>query len=273
MVGAASEAGEAEDAAWRRADARPWFRALAAAFPLTVPILAGFAFLGFSYGVYVRALGFPPVYPLAMATVIFGGSLEFLVAGMLGGAFAPLTTFLVALAVQARHLFYGIAMLDRYRDAGWMRPFLIFGMCDETFSVLCSAEPPAGVDRRWFMFWVTLLDYLYWALSALAGGVVGGLLPFDTEGISFVMTALFAVILLERLLGEGDVVPALVGAAASVACLAAFGPDGFMLPALAASSVVLVALRGRLGLGAEKDGAPAGPSDGGVPAAGECDGR
>lgn len=262
--GACREAGEAEGPEQRAADARPRLRALAAAFPLTVPILAGFAFLGFSYGVYVRALGFSPAYPLAMATVIFGGSLEFLVAGMLGSAFAPLTTFVVSLAVQARHLFYGIAMLDKFRDAGWMRPFLIFGMCDETFSVLCSAEPPAGVDRRWFMFWVTLLDYLYWALSALAGGVAGGLLPFDTEGISFVMTALFVVILLDRLLGERDYVPALVGAAAAVLCLAAFGPDGFMLPALAASSVALVALRGRL---------DAGTGRGGAPAAGERDGR
>lgn len=220
-------------------------RALRAAFPYTVPIFAGFWFLGLTYGVYMHALGFSWVWPTLMATVIFGGSLEFVVAGMLVSPFAPLTTLLVTLAVQARHLFYGIAMLDRYKGTGWMRPYLIFGMCDETFSILCSTEPPAGVDRRWFMFWVTLLDQLYWVSGAAIGGLVGNLVTFDTTGLSFVMTALFVVIFLDQVLKERDHLPTVLGAVAGVVALVAFGPDGFMIPALAATVLVLIALRSR----------------------------
>lgn len=220
--------------------------ALRAAFPYTVPILAGFTFLGITYGVYMHALGFSWIWPTLMATVIFGGSLEFLVVGMLLSPFAPLTTLLVSLAVQARHLFYGIAMLDRYKDTGWMRPYLIFGMCDETFSILCSTDPPEGIDRRWFMFWVTLLDQLYWVGGATIGGLLGNLVTFDTTGISFVMTALFVVILLDQVLKERQHLPTVIGGIAAVVALAAFGADGFMIPALVAMVVALVALRPRL---------------------------
>lgn len=219
--------------------------ALKAAFPHTVPILAGFWFLSLTYGVYMHALGFSFVWPMAMAAIIYGGSLEFVIAGMLVSPFAPVTTLLVTLAVQARHLFYGIAMLDRYKNTGWMKPYLIFGMCDETFSILCSTDAPEGIDRRWFMFWVTLLDQLYWVCGAAMGGLVGNLITFNTEGLSFVMTALFVVILLDQILKERNHVPTAIGAVAAVVALVALGPDDFMIPALAATALILVALRGR----------------------------
>ena len=235
---------ESDERSERSGDFR--LAALAAAFPHTVPILAGFSFLGFSYGVYMHALGFSFVYPTVMAAVIFGGSLEFVIAGMLTSPFAPLTVLLVTLAVQARHLFYGIAMIDRYRDTGWMRPYLIFGMCDETFSILCSTDPPEGIDRRWFMFWVTLLDQLYWVLGAFLGGLIGNLVTFNITGISFVMCALFVVILVDQVLKEKSHVPTAVGGIAAIVSLVCFGADDFMVPALVAMVVALVCLRGRL---------------------------
>ena len=124
--------------------------------------MTGFLFLGMSYGIYMKVSGFSFVYPLCMSLVIFGGSLEFVTASMLLGSFAPVQTFLMALMIQARHLFYGIALLEKYRGTGWKKPYLIFGMCDESFSINCSVQVPEEVDRGWFYFFVSLLNQSYW---------------------------------------------------------------------------------------------------------------
>ena len=136
-------------------------RALAAAFPNTIPIFAGFWFLGLAYGIYMNVSGFSFWYPMLMSLTIFGGSLEFVAVSMLLGAFAPLQTLLMTLMIQARHLFYGIAMLDRFKGMGWKKFYLIFGLCDETFSINFTAKIPPDVDRGWFMFFVTLLNHFY----------------------------------------------------------------------------------------------------------------
>lgn len=148
-------------------------RAFSAAFPHTIPILAGFLFLGISYGLYATAAGFDFWYPILMAVVIFGGSLEFVAVEMLLGIFAPAQTLIMALMIQARHLFYGIAMLEKYKGTGWKKVYLIYGMCDESFSINCSAEIPEGVDKGWFMFFVTLLNQLYWVCGTAVGAVLG----------------------------------------------------------------------------------------------------
>ena len=171
-------------------------RAFAAAFPHTIPIFAGFWFLGMAYGIYMNVSGFSFWYPMLMGLTIFGGSLEFVAVTMLLGTFAPLQTLVMALMIQARHLFYGIAMLEKFKGLGWKRFYLIFGLCDETFSINCSAEIPEDVDRGWFMFFVTALNHFYWVSGATIGGLLGSLLTFNTEGLDFVMTAMFVVIFL-----------------------------------------------------------------------------
>lgn len=181
-----------------------------------------------------------------MSLLIFGGSLEFIAIGMLLSPFAPLTALAVSFAVQARHLFYGISMLDRFRGTGWMKPYLIFGMCDETFSILFTTAPPEGTDRRWFMFWVTALNHFYWVSGATMGGLFGSFVSFNTDGLSFVMTALFVVILMNQWEQEDEHWTALIGAAASVICLVALGPDDFLLAALALILGTLTLLRRRL---------------------------
>lgn len=218
-------------------------KAFRAAFPYTLPILAGFWFLGMTYGVYMSVKGFSFLYPMFMAMTIFGGSLEFVTADLLCAAFNPLQAFFLSLMIQARHLFYGIAMLDRYRGLGWKRFFLIFGMCDETFSINCTAKVPDGVDEGWFMLWVSVLDWLYWVTGAAAGGIAGAHFRFDTQGLDFVMTAMFAVIFLEQLLKEKKHDTALIGLAASVLCLLLFGADKFLLPSMAAILALLTLLR------------------------------
>ena len=228
-------------------------RALRAAFPHTVPILTGFLFLGMTYGVYMSSLGFSWIYPTLMALTIFAGSMEFVTANMLLGAFNPLQAFAMTLMVNARHLFYGLAMLDRFRGLGWKKLYLIFGMCDETFSVTCSVRAPEGVDEGWFMTFVTLLDQLYWVLGAALGGLCGSLLTLNTEGLDFVMTAMFVVIFLENWLKEENHTSSLLGLGLPCACLVLFGAQSFILPSMAAILLALTALRGRL----EKGGDPA----------------
>ena len=207
-------------------------KALRCAFPKTIPILTGFLFLGMSYGIYMKVEGFSFVYPLCMSMMIFGGSLEFVAVTMLLGSFAPLQTFLMALMIQARHLFYGIAMLGKYKGTGWKKPYLIFGLCDESFSINCSAEVPEGVDKGWFYFFVTILNQSYWVIGATLGGILGSFITFNTEGLDFVMTAMFVVIFLEQWLKEKKHYTALVGVLASAVCLLLFGADSFLIPTM-----------------------------------------
>ncbi len=217
--------------------------ALRCAFPLTIPIMAGFAFLGMAYGILMRTKGFHPLYPTLMAMTIFGGSLEYICIELLCSAFAPLSTFLMALLIQARHLFYGLAMLDKYRGHGWKTPLLIFGMCDESFSINCTADIPKDVDRGWFYLCVTVLNWAYWVVGATIGAQLGAVLPFDTEGLDFVMTAMFVVIFLEAWLKEKQHWSSLVGLLGSCACLVLFGADSFMLPTMACILLMLTLLR------------------------------
>lgn len=221
--------------------------ALRAAFPLTVPIALGFLFLGCSYGMLMGTKGFSFVWPMCMSAFIFAGSMEFVTVNLLLSAFNPLAAFLLALMVNARHLFYGLAMLGRFRGLGWKRPYLIFGMCDETFAINSSTRIPDGVDRGWFYLWVTLLNQAYWVTGATLGGLIGSNLPFDTDGLEFVLTALFLVIFLDQWLGKDaghrGHASALIGVLASLGCLIAFGPDDFMIPSLIVLIVLFVALR------------------------------
>ena len=218
-------------------------RALKAAFPQTIPIFTGFWFLGMAYGIYMNASGFSFIYPLCMSLLIYGGSLEFVAVEMLLSPFAPLQTFIMALLIQDRHLFYGLSMLDKFKGLGWKKYYLIFGMCDETFSINCSAQIPDDIDRGWFYFWITLLNQLYWSAAATTGGIIGSLLKINTSGISFVMTAMFVVIFLEQWLKEKEHTSSLVGQTISVLCLIIFGPDSFMVPTMVLVVGLLTLLR------------------------------
>ena len=217
-----------------------YLTALKAAFPYTIPIFAGFTFLGMTYGIYMNVSGFSFWYPMLMSMTIFAGSMEFVAVNLLLGAFNPVQALAMTLMLNARHLFYGIAMLDKYRGTGLKKIYLIFGMCDESFSINCTAQVPEGVDKGLFMFFVT---QLYWVCGATMGGIFGSLIHFNTEGLDFVMTAMFVVIFLEQWLKEESHVSSLLGLGLSALCLIAFGPDQFMIPAMAAILGVLLLLK------------------------------
>lgn len=219
------------------------WKAFRAAFPHTLPIFAGFWFLGLAYGIYMHVAGFSFVYPMLMSLLIFGGSLEFVAVEMLLSPFAPVQVFIMTLLIQARHLFYGISMLDKYKGMGWKKGYLIFGMCDETFSVNYTSEIPEDVDCGWFYFFVTLLNQFYWVASATIGGIIGSLLKFDTSGISFVMTAMFVVIFLDQWMKEKIHVSSMIGILVSLVCLILFGADSFMIPTMILIVLLLTVLR------------------------------
>lgn len=218
-------------------------KAFATAFPHTIPIFAGFWFLGMAYGILMHTSGFSVWYPFLTSLLVYGGSLEFLIVTMLLSSFAPLQTLILTLMIQARHLFYGIAMLDKFKGTGWKRWYLIFGMCDESFSINYSAQIPVDVDKGWFMFFVTLLNHIYWVSGATIGALLGSFLHFDTEGIDFVMTAMFTVIFLEQLLKEKKHYTAVIGVSASIFCLLVFGANSFMVPTILCILVLLTLFR------------------------------
>ncbi len=227
------------------------FKAIRYAFPKTLPILAGFGFLGMSYGICMSVAGFPFWLPLLISVVVFGGSLQFVMVTMLLSAFSPISAFLMALMIQARHIFYGIAMLDRYKGMGPKKLYLIFGMCDETFSINSSIAPSKEVNRKWVYFFVTLFNQAYWVAGTAVGCVVGEVLPFNTEGIEFVMTAMFAVIFLEQWLKEKHHAASVIGVLSSVGCLLLFGAESFIIPTMACMLILLAAFRRPIEKGGE----------------------
>ncbi len=220
--------------------------ALKAAFPHTIPIFAGFWFLGMTYGIYMNVSGFSFWYPMLMSLTIFAGSMEFVTVSLLLGAFDPLQALAMTLMINARHLFYGISMLEKYRGNGLKDIYLIFGMCDESFSINYTAEIPVGVDKGWFMFFVTLLNHFYWVFGATLGGIFGSLIHFNTEGLDFVMTAMFVVIFMEQWMKEKNHASAYAGIVISLLCLLAFGAENFMIPAMTGILGVLTLLRNPL---------------------------
>ena len=230
-----------------------YIKALKAAFPYTIPIFAGFWFLGITYGVYMSAAGFSFWYPCIMSLAIFAGSVEFVTVNMLIGAFDPLQAFLMTVMINARHLFYGISMLDKYKNTGFKKLYLIFGMCDESFSINYTADLPKDVDKGWFMFFVTLLNHFYWVSGATIGGLLGSVIHFNTQGLEFVMTAMFVVIFMEQWIKEKDHTSACLGLGVSLFCLVVFGADSFIIPSMAAILIILTALRKRLEKGGENE--------------------
>lgn len=208
-------------------------KAFRAALPYTIPICIGFLFLGISYGFFMHSKGFSFLYPVLMSLFIFAGSMEFVTVNLLLTAFNPLSAFLLALMVNARHLFYGISMLDKYKNTGLKKPYLIYGMCDESFSINCTVTPPADVDKGWFMLFVTLLNQIYWVAGAALGSLLGSVISFDTTGIEFVMTALFVVMFINQWEETDNHRSALTGVFCSMACLFLFGAQHFIIPAMA----------------------------------------
>lgn len=220
-----------------------WRQTARFAFRQSLGVLFGYVFLGIAFGILLRQAGFGALWSLAFSGLVYAGSLQFVLAGFLAAPTALPTVALMSLFINARHLFYGLSFIERFRSMGKKRPYMIFSLTDETYSVLCGMdETPAGVDKNGAMFLVALLDQLYWVAGSLLGTFAGGL-PLDFTGIDFSMTALFLVIFLEQWRGAKSHLPALLGLGCGAVFLLMLGPDNFLLPALCTTVAVLLLAR------------------------------
>ena len=215
-----------------------------AAFPGTLPVLAGYVVLGIGFGILLQSSGFSFLWAGIMSLTIYAGSMQYVAVDLLSTGASLISAALMTLVINARHLFYGLSMLEKYRDGkGLQKFYLIFSLTDETYSLVCTARPPEGVDSAAFYFWTSLLDQCYWLAGSILGGLLGQVLPFDTTGVDFAMTALFVVIFTDQWLSRKNHLPALVGVGVSVVCLLLFGPDGFIIPAMVGIAALLMLLR------------------------------
>ena len=220
-------------------------RTIRQAFLKSIPVLAGYVVLGIGFGILMRDAGYGVLWTAAMSLFIYAGSLQYVGVGLLAGGASVLTTAITSLMVNARHLFYSISMIDKYKDAGQYKPYMIFALTDETYSLLCDGMTPSGVDTNQYRFLVSIFNHSYWVTGSVIGNLLGAVLPFSTEGIEFSMTALFVAAFTEQWLTTKDHVPALTGLICTLLCLIVFGKDNFLIPAMLLITLVLTLLRGR----------------------------
>lgn len=221
---------------------KKYTEALKAAFPLTLPICAAYLFLGISFGIYFCSKGFSPIYPTLTAMSVFAGSLEFVVVTMLMAEFDPVYMFFLAVMINARHLFYGISMLELYKNMGLTKLYLIFGLSDETFAINVAISPPENVDKKIYYFFVTFLNQCYWVTGATIGGWIGSNIAINTKGLDFVLTALFVAIFVSQYQNTDNHMPAFVGLAIPTICLVVLGAKHFIPPAMVLIIVFFVVM-------------------------------
>lgn len=213
------------------------------AFPLTVPVFAGYLVLGIGFGILLSAKGYNFLWALVMSITIFGGSAQYVAVDLLGAGASLISTALLTFMVNARYLFYGISMIEKYKHIGKIKPYLIFGLTDETYSLVCTSEPPEGVDRAKFFFCITILDHLYWIAGSVIGAIAGSALNFNTTGVDFAMTALFVVIFIDQWISNKNHIPAIIGVVGATVCLLIFGADNFLIPSMIVISIMLLVMR------------------------------
>lgn len=215
------------------------------AFYKSIPVMAGYIVLSIGFGILLRSAGYGVLWAAAMSLFIYAGSMQYVGVGLLQGGASVLTTIITTVMVNARHLFYSISMVDKYKDAGKYKPYMIFALTDETYSLLSDGNAPDGTDPNLYRMLVSLFNHSYWVTGSIIGSLLGGVLPFSTAGIEFSMTALFAAAFTEQYLTAKDHIPALTGLLCTLACLVVFGKDRFLIPAMLLITLVLTLLRGR----------------------------
>lgn len=217
--------------------------ALRAALPHTIPVLSGYIVLGAAYGILIKGQGFHLFWIAFSSIFIYAGSMQFVTVALLASGFDFFGAFLMTLMVNARHLFYGISFLQKYRNMGWIKPYLIFSLTDETFSLLCSAKTPTGIPEKWFYFYISLLNQIYWITGSVLGGLLGGLFSLEAKGLDFVLTALFVVIFIDQWKVAKNHTPALIGVLSALVCRIIFGASDFILPSMALILLLLTLLK------------------------------
>lgn len=213
--------------------------ALKSVFPKTIPVLTGYLILGIAYGMLMSDKGYGVLWSALMSIFAFCGSMQYVAITLLTTAFDPLSAFFLSLMVNARHVFYGISMLEKYRGMGKLRPFLIFALTDETYSIVSCCEPPENVSDRQFYFCVSFLDWIYWIGGTVIGALLGGALTFNTMGMDFALNALFIVLFIEQWKKPENRISCLIGLLCTALCLLIFGGDSFVIPSMIGIALIL----------------------------------
>lgn len=221
-----------------------WKKAFRAAFPLTLPVLAGYLVLGIGFGVLLQRAGFGIGWALLMSFTIYSGSMQYVGVSVLSGGVSLLNAAVITVTVNARYLFYGLSMLERFRRLGWKKLPLIFGLTDETYSIICTTPVPIGMNRGVFYLALSMLNQSYWIMGSCIGSLIGSAFAFDSAGMEFSMTALFVVLFVEQWLTDKDSrILAVIGVGLSFLCLVILGADRFIVPSMILIVVVLAFLR------------------------------
>ena len=219
-------------------------KALRTVFLDTVPVLIGYLFLGAGFGILLaEQTGKGIGWAFCMAVFMFAGSGQYLAVSLLATKATLLSTAVATLLVNARHIFYGISLLDTYADAGKKKPYMIFGLTDETYSLVTQNEPPEGMSRSKYCFLVTAFNHVYWICGCVIGNLAGSYIPINFEGVEFVLTALFVTMFVEQWLSHKNHLPAIIGVVVTVVCLAIFGSEIFLIPSLVLIAVLLTVSR------------------------------
>lgn len=216
------------------------------AFRDSLPIMAGYLALGMGFGVMLQSKGYSFWWALLMSCTMFAGSGQYAGVDFLASGASILTTAVMTFIINARHFFYGFSLLDKYKGAGALKPYMIFGLTDETYSIVCSAKPGDDISPKKYYFFLTALNHLYWITGCVLGAVAGEFLPFDSKGIDFAMTALFVVIMVEQWLDTKLHLPAVLGVATTAVCLLVFGADLFIIPSMTLIAAELLLFRKKL---------------------------
>lgn len=216
---------------------------LKTAFKMTIPVFTGYICLGIGFGIVLESKGYGVLWALAMGLLIYAGSMQFVAIDLLSGGATLIATALTTLMVNARHLFYGISMIDKYKDAGKAKPYMIFALTDETYSLVVSDK---SEDKRLY-FLISLFNHIYWTVGCVLGSVIGSLLTFSTEGIDFVLTALFVTIFVEQWLTSKNHLSAIIGVVSTAVCLIVFGKELFLIPSMILITVLLTLFKKRIG--------------------------
>ena len=209
------------------------------AFIKSLPVMAGYVVLAIGFGILMKEVGYGLFWSFLMSFTIYAGSMQYVAVSLLSSGASLISAALTTLMVNARHLFYGVSMIDKYKDAGKKKPYLIFALTDETYSLLCGDDYPEGEDKHWYSFFVSLFNQCYWVIGSIIGSIIGSLITFNTAGIDFSMTALFVTVFVEQWLTTKNHLPAIAGLFCSIACLMIFGPDNFLIPTMISITIVL----------------------------------
>ncbi len=216
------------------------------AFKDSLPVLAGYLALGIGFGVLLQSKGYSFLWALLMSCTIYAGAGQYAAVDLLSSGASLITTALMTLLINARHFFYGFSLLDKYKGTGKAKPYMIFGLTDETYSLVCTAKLDDTINHKKYYFFLTALDQLYWITGCTLGALLGEFIPFNSTGIEFAMTAIFVVIFVEQWMSTKEHLPAILGALTTLVCMFVFGKQLFIIPSMLLIAIELVAFRKKL---------------------------